>query len=98
MSGYNNPTENSGVVIAQVTETPTLKVLTSTQFAVPDANCNGCTGTIETTGNLAVSAQLPNLINVYSINPTTGAFTLLKSNTDANAVGLLSLHVVPQTR
>jgi Lactonase, 7-bladed beta-propeller len=98
MSGYNNPTENSGVVIAQVTETPTLKVLTSTQFAVPDANCGGCTGAIETTGNLAVSAQFPNLINVYSINPTTGAFTLLKSNTDANAVGLLSLHVVPQTR
>ena len=98
MSGYNNPVESSGVVIAQVTETPTLKVLTSSLFATPDSNCGGCTGTLETTGTLAVSAQFPNLINVYKINQTTGAFTLLKSNTDANAVGLLSLHVVPQTR
>jgi len=98
LAGYNNPVENSGVVVAQVTETPTLKVLTSSQFAVPDSNCDGCAGTLETTGNLAVSAQIPNLINVYSINPTTGAFTLLKSNTDANASGLLSLHIVPETR
>jgi hypothetical protein len=98
LAGYFNPIENSGVVIAQVTETPTLKVLTSSQFAVPDTSCNGCAGTVETTGNLAVSAALPNLINVYSINATTGAFTLLKSNKDANAQGLLSLHIVPETR
>ena len=97
MSGYTNG-ENAGVVVAKVTPTPTLTPVASSLFATPDTSCNGCTGTLETVGNLAVSAQFPNLINVYSINPTTGAFTLLKSNVDPDASGLLSLHVVPVTR
>ena len=97
MSGYSNG-EVAGVVVARVTPTPTLTPVSSTAFGTPDSSCNGCTGTLETTGNLAVSAQFPNLINVYSINPTTGAFTLLKSNIDPDASGLLSLHVIPETR
>jgi len=95
MSG--NP-GNSGVVVAQVNENPSLGAVSSSLFATPDSSCNGCTGTLESVGTLAVSAQLPNLINVYSVNQKTGAFTLLKSNIDANATALLSLHVVPQTR
>ncbi len=97
MAGYTNG-ENSGVVVAKVNETPGLKEVGSSLFATPDTSCNGCAGTLESHGNLAVSAQFPNLINVYTVNATTGAFTLLKSNKDANATGLLSLHVVPQTR
>ena len=97
MSGYTNG-ENSGVVVAKVTPTPTLTPVASSLFATPDTSCTGCTGALESTGNIAVSAQFPNLINVYSINPSTGAFTLLKSNVDPDAVGLLSLHIVPVTR
>jgi Lactonase, 7-bladed beta-propeller len=98
MSGYYDPVENSGVVVAKVNETPALKVEASTVFATPNGSCDGCTGTIESHGALAVSAQIPNLINVYSVNAATGAFTLLKSNTDSNATSLLSLHVIPETR
>jgi len=97
MSGYSNG-ENSGAVVAKVTPTPTLQPVASSLFATTDSSCNGCTGTLESTGNIAVSAQFPNLINVYSINASTGALTLLKSNTAPFATGLLSLHVVPETR
>jgi hypothetical protein len=99
MAGYDNGTENSGVVVAEVTETPTLKSVGSSLFAtISSSSCTGCAGTLETHGAIAVSAQYPNTIAVYSINATTGKFTLLKANTDANAVGLLSLHVIPETR
>jgi len=97
MSGYSNG-ENSGVVTANVSEKPALKELTSTLFATTNSSCGGCTGTLQSHGNLAVSAQDPNVINVYTINATTGALTLLKSNTDANATGLLSIQVIPETR
>jgi hypothetical protein len=98
MAGYTNG-ENSGVVVAKVNETPALSEVGSSLFAtVNDNTCGGCAGTLESHGPLAVSAQFPNLINVYTVSPTTGAFTLLKSNIDPNATGLLSLHVVPQTR
>lgn len=97
--GFSTVVENSGVVVAKVSETPGLKEVGSSLFATVPANtCTGCTGTLESHGNLAISAQFPNLINVYTVNATTGAFTLLKSNTDPNAAGLLSLHVVPETR
>lgn len=99
MAGYEEGGEASGVVIGDVTETPTLKSIGSSVFAnIPADSCTGCGGTVETHGAIAVAAIFPNLVNVYSINPKTGAFTLLKSNTDANAVGLLSLHVIPETR
>jgi hypothetical protein len=99
MAGYEEGDENSGVVVADVTETPTLKSVSSSLFAtIPEGTCTGCGGTVETHGAIAVAAIFPNLVNVYTINPKTGAFTLLKSNTDANAVGLLSLHVIPETR
>jgi hypothetical protein len=97
MSGYSNG-ENSGVVVAKVSEKPAFKEVGSSLFATTTDTCGGCTGTLESHGTLAVSAQFPNLINVYTVDATTGAFTLLKSNTDANAQGLLSLHVIPETR
>ena len=99
MSGYFNPIENAGVVVANINPTAgTLHVLSSSLFATPDSSCNGCTGSLRIHGALAVSAQIPNLINVYSINPSTGAFTLLKSNVDSTATGLLSIDVYPNTR
>jgi hypothetical protein len=98
MAGYFDPIEGAGVVVGKVNETPGFKEVGSTLFNTPNSSCDGCAGTLESHGNLAVSAQLPDLINVYTVDATTGAFTLLKSNTDANATALLSLHVVPETR
>jgi len=93
MSGYNNPFIQSGIVAAEVSSTKGITVVNSTAITTPD----DFLGSIRTHELILVVAIYPNTINTYKI-AANGSLTLLKSTTDAQGAGLLSLDLYPETR